>query len=155
MTFNGPINGGTFSTGVINNTTYNGESSSKSRKRIHEEAQWFGDDSYESVEGEGNLGGHQSGVGVQWLKFIKEHHNVFRPYSPEANNIIRSGKGISPRPYLDRDLYNEHVERHEIESYQIPLLLREHLHAATNTDDLGQFKKEIRRISALILTNEN
>ncbi|KAG1468825.1 hypothetical protein G6F56_003613 [Rhizopus delemar] len=55
---------------------------------------------------------------------------------------------------IHRDLYNVHVDRHEIESYQIPLLLREHLHAATNTDDLGQFKKEIRRISALILTNE-
>jgi hypothetical protein len=30
--------------------------------------------------------------------------------SPESNNIIRSGNGISPRPYLDRDLYNRHME---------------------------------------------
>lgn len=58
---------------------------------------------------------------------------LFLYISPEANNIIRSGKGISPRPYLDRNLYNKHMDNHEIEKYPLPSLLRDHLNAAINT----------------------
>lgn len=31
-------------------------------------------------------------------------------FSPEVNNVIRSGKGISHKPHLDRNLYNKHME---------------------------------------------
>ncbi|KAG1043407.1 hypothetical protein G6F43_011657 [Rhizopus delemar] len=79
----------------MNNTTFNG-----SHKRSCEGDQGFGDDPEESDERKISLEGHEPGVRIQWLKFIKEHHAAFHPYSPEVNNIIRSGKGISPRPYL-------------------------------------------------------
>lgn len=49
--------------------------------------------------------------------------------SPEANNIIRSGKGVSPKPYLDRDLYNKHVETQCIEGYPMPQTFHEYIDA--------------------------
>lgn len=74
--------------------------------------------------------------------------------SPESNNTIRSGNGISPRPYLDRDLYNRHMENHEVEEYPLPPTLCKHLDAAIDSDNLIQFKKEMRKVSALISLNE-
>lgn len=53
--------------------------------------------------------------------------------SPESNNTIRSGNGISPRPYLDRDLYNRHMENHEVEEYPLPPTLCKHLDAAIDS----------------------
>ena len=50
--------------------------------------------------------------------------------SPEANNIVRSGNGISPRPYLDRDLYHKHIGNCEVEEYPLLPMLCEHLDAA-------------------------
>lgn len=40
--------------------------------------------------------------------------------SPEAHKIIRYGKGVSPRPLLDRSLYNKHLESHVVEEYPLP-----------------------------------
>lgn len=53
--------------------------------------------------------------------------------SPEANNIVRSGDGISPRPYLDRDLYHKHMGNYEVEEYPLPPILCEHLDAAIDS----------------------
>lgn len=40
--------------------------------------------------------------------------------SPEAHNIIRCGKGVSPRPSLDRSIYNKHLESHAVKEYPLP-----------------------------------
>ncbi|CAO3679486.1 unnamed protein product [Rhizopus stolonifer] len=46
------------------------------------------------------------------------------------------------------------MENHEVEEYPLPPTLCEHLDAAIDSDNLIQFKKEMRNISALILLNE-
>lgn len=40
--------------------------------------------------------------------------------SPAAHNIIRCGKEISSRPFLDEILYNDHLNTHLINEFPIP-----------------------------------
>lgn len=55
--------------------------------------------------------------------------NIFLSYSPEANGVIRSGKGVSPRPHLDHDLYNKHMEARCTECSSIPENFRQYIDA--------------------------
>ncbi|KAI7905809.1 uncharacterized protein BX663DRAFT_500982 [Cokeromyces recurvatus] len=146
--FNGPINGGT-----INATVNN----SSDDKRIYEEQQnsveRF-DEQESSANNQENLDEHEPSIGTEWLRFIKKHQLLFHPFSPVANNIIRSGDGISPRPYLDRSLYEKHMESHDVEQYTLPTVLCDHLDPAIDATDLVEFKKEIRKLSVLILKEE-
>ncbi|KAG1053460.1 hypothetical protein G6F43_004462 [Rhizopus delemar] len=43
---------------------------------------------------------------------MKKRTLLFERIGPESHNIIRCGKGISPRPTLDRDIYKRHGEGH-------------------------------------------
>lgn len=53
---------------------------------------------------------------------------MLSPYfSPEANNIIRSGKGVSPKPYLDRDLYNKHMEARKTPDNPMPQVFHKYI----------------------------
>lgn len=49
--------------------------------------------------------------------------------SPEANNIVRSGNGVSPKPYLDRDLYNKHMKARIIYTQPIPHVFHKYIDA--------------------------
>ncbi|KAI9258437.1 hypothetical protein EDC94DRAFT_660985 [Helicostylum pulchrum] len=84
---------------------------------------------------------YKSSIGIEWLKFIKKQQSIFHPLSPEANNIFRSGNGISPKPYLDRDLYVNHLESHAADNYPLPTVLRD-------VADLADLKNEIMATSA-------
>ncbi|KAI9485358.1 MAG: hypothetical protein EXX96DRAFT_624831 [Benjaminiella poitrasii] len=70
--------------------------------------------------------------------------------SPESNNSITCKNGISPRPYLDRDLYNRHIENHKVEKYPLPSTLYKYL----DTDSLIQFKKEMRKNSSINIVKQ-
>ncbi|KAG1139547.1 hypothetical protein G6F37_005795 [Rhizopus arrhizus] len=107
-----------------------------------------------SANNQENLDELEPSIGIEWLKFIKKHQSVFHPFSPAANCIIRSGNGISPRPDLDRDLYEKHMKSHGVEQYTLPTVLRDHLDPAIDANNLVEFKKEIRKISALTLREE-
>ncbi|KAG0754969.1 hypothetical protein G6F57_012931 [Rhizopus arrhizus] len=107
-----------------------------------------------SANNQENLDELEPSIGIEWLKFIKKHQSVFHPFSPAANCIIRSGNGISRRPDLDRDLYEKHMESHDVEQYTLPTVLRDHLDPAIDANNLVEFKKEIRKILALILREE-
>ncbi|RCH88661.1 hypothetical protein CU098_005447, partial [Rhizopus stolonifer] len=90
----------------------------------------------------------QPSVWVDWLNLLANHEATFHPYSPEANNIIRSGKGISPKPYLDRELYTKHMENcDETSDSIIPEAFIEFIDATVGCDDLVQFKHEIRKLT--------
>lgn len=55
------------------------------------------------------------------IKLLSNQWSYFSSFiSPEANNIIRSGKGVSSKPYLDKDLYTRHMENHSHALHTIP-----------------------------------
>lgn len=43
---------------------------------------------------------------------------------------------------------------HDVEQYTLPTVWRDHLDPATDTTNLVEFKKEIRKVSVLILREE-
>ncbi|KAG0938477.1 hypothetical protein G6F57_006685 [Rhizopus arrhizus] len=88
------------------------------------------------------------------LKKLRRENNFLDPVDEKESVRYQSGNGISPRPYLDRDLYNRHMENHEVEEYPLPPTLCKHLDAAIDSDNLIQFKKEMRKVLALISLNE-
>lgn len=47
----------------------------------------------------------------KWDSFLN-NKETFHPYSPEYHRVIRSGKSVSPKPFLDEILYNQHVGEH-------------------------------------------
>ncbi|KAG2236914.1 hypothetical protein INT48_001983, partial [Thamnidium elegans] len=85
-----------------------------------------------------------------WPNFLEHHKSAFHPYSPEANNIIRAGNGISSKPYLDRNLYNRHLEGNNVQSFTIPDVFQQHIDSVVNCNALSQFKKNIREFSMFI-----
>ncbi|KAI9476597.1 MAG: hypothetical protein EXX96DRAFT_652202 [Benjaminiella poitrasii] len=56
----------------------------------------------------------ESNVWKNWFRFLNAEKNStnFHPFSPEKHKIVRCGHGISPRPYLDPNLYKKHLKRH-------------------------------------------
>ncbi|KAI8097849.1 uncharacterized protein B0P05DRAFT_601512 [Gilbertella persicaria] len=94
-------------------------------------------------------------VWVDWLKFLKNHENAFHPYSPEANNIIRSGIGISPKPYLDRDIYRRHMQRRAEMPDSIPQAFHQYIDKYIESNDIMQAKKQIEALTLYLLTNED
>ncbi|KAG1141016.1 hypothetical protein G6F37_005338 [Rhizopus arrhizus] len=78
-----------------------------------------------------------------WLKYVNSNANAFHPY--------RSGKGVSPRPYLDHDLYNKHVEAHSTENYHAPESHHEFIDIFVDSSDLREAKKVIRTLSSFLL----
>ncbi|KAI7900449.1 uncharacterized protein BX663DRAFT_517665 [Cokeromyces recurvatus] len=82
------------------------------------------------------------------------HESAFHPYSPEANNIIRSGNGVSPKPYLDRDLYNKHMKARAIDTQPIPHAFHKYIDAYIDSNNFAKAKKEIRSLSLLLSMEE-
>jgi hypothetical protein len=40
--------------------------------------------------------------------------------SPENHNVIRCGKNVSPRPNLDKNIYNDYLKNPEEKIYELP-----------------------------------
>ncbi|ORE08413.1 hypothetical protein BCV72DRAFT_225173 [Rhizopus microsporus var. microsporus] len=91
-------------------------------------------------------------VWLDWLKFLSNNKIAFHPFSPEANNIIRSGKGISSKPYLDKDLYARHLENHNHALHTIPEIFFKFIDAVVSCDDLRQFKSKAREVTLYIVS---
>ncbi|KAG0751708.1 hypothetical protein G6F24_014095 [Rhizopus arrhizus] len=89
-----------------------------------------------------------------WLPYLEMHASAFHPYSPEANNIVRSGNGVSPKPYLDRDLYNKHMKARIIYTQPIPHVFHKYIDAYIDSDNLAKAKKEIRSLTLLLSMEE-
>lgn len=70
----------------------------------------------------------------------------FHPYSPEYHRIIRSGKIVSHKPYLDKELYTSHVNEHEDKEYTLPVVCAPYILKVIRQDDLKSFKKAIRAV---------
>ncbi|KAG1165664.1 hypothetical protein G6F36_013251 [Rhizopus arrhizus] len=94
-----------------------------------------------------------------WLDFhhhIQSNAEAFHPYSLEANNIVRSGKGVSPRPYLDRGLYNKHMEaRSTQEVNAMPEVFHQYIDGYIDSDNFKAAKKSIKPLSLLLAMNED
>ncbi|KAG1449113.1 hypothetical protein G6F46_001409 [Rhizopus delemar] len=75
--------------------------------------------------------------------------------SPEAHNIIRCGKGVSPRPSLDRSIYNKHLESHAVKEYPLPASCIKYIDAVIDSEDLIKFKKEIKRLTSGVEDGED
>lgn len=135
----GPIYGGTVNA-TVNNAVSNAEGSGSRPEPV--------------MNNERDVDEIPASIGKEWLRFIEKHQTVFHPFSPVANKIIRSGSGISPRPYLDRDLYYKHLEEHEVEQYPLPAYIQEKINPAIDANGLSEYKRELRKISALLLEDE-
>ncbi|KAG1167128.1 hypothetical protein G6F47_011510 [Rhizopus delemar] len=94
----------------------------------------------------------QQSVWLDWLKFLINHKATFHPFSPEANNIIRSGKGVSSKPYLDKDLYTRHMENHSHALHTIPKAFFKFIDVVVDCDDLSQFKNKVREVTMHIVS---
>ncbi|KAI8334043.1 hypothetical protein BD560DRAFT_414768 [Blakeslea trispora] len=94
-------------------------------------------------------------VWLDWINYLESRASLFHPYSPEANNIIRSGKGISPRPHLDRDIYERHIIKKITEEGLIPKIYQIFIDQYIDSDDLASGKKVIRSLSKKIALTED
>ncbi|PHZ12770.1 uncharacterized protein RHIMIDRAFT_136848 [Rhizopus microsporus ATCC 52813] len=86
---------------------------------------------------------------------MRSHADTFHPFSPEANNIIRSGNGISPNPNLDRDIYNKHMKNRIIKGNQMPQTFHTYIDKYVDSDDLLLAKKVIKSLSLFLLTEKD
>ncbi|CAO3640891.1 unnamed protein product [Mucor hiemalis] len=98
---------------------------------------------------------HETSIVLEWLRFIRKHKSAFHPFTPAANYVIKSGNGISPRPYSDRDLYEKHSNSHDLGLHAVPDILCSNLDSAIDTTFLIDFKKEVRKFSVLITKSED
>ncbi|EIE76042.1 hypothetical protein RO3G_00746 [Rhizopus delemar RA 99-880] len=80
----------------------------------------------------------------------KEESVNIRKKPPEANGVIRSGKGVSPRPHLDHDLYNKHMEARCTECSSIPENFRQYIDAFAESENFLGVKKEVRSLSSFL-----
>ncbi|KAI8346388.1 hypothetical protein EDC96DRAFT_521552 [Choanephora cucurbitarum] len=94
-------------------------------------------------------------VWLDWINYLESRASLFHPYSPEANNIIRSGKGISPRPHLDRDIYERHMIKKITEEGLVPKIYQIFIDQYIESDDLASGKKVIRSLSKKIALTED
>ncbi|KAI8094450.1 hypothetical protein BDF21DRAFT_436294 [Thamnidium elegans] len=139
VTINGTMNVDTFNSIIGDKVHYiNTENSSKRKFEAEERKD---EDDNENKE---------PSIWKDWLNFLEHHKSAFHPYSPEANNIIRAGNGISSKPYLDRNLYNRHLEGNNVQSFTIPDVFQQHIDSVVNCNALSQFKKNIREFSMFI-----
>jgi hypothetical protein len=81
----------------------------------------------------------------KWNKFL-ENRNNFHPYSPEYHRIIRSGQIVSHLPYLDPEIYLDHVAQHKHHEYPFPENCRSYINNVMDQNDIKEYKKAIRKV---------
>lgn len=95
-------------------------------------------------EFEGNTEEINSILG-KWNKFLENKEN-FHPFSPEYHHVIRCGKTVSYRPFLNKELYDQHVSQHEEKEYLLPEVCMSYIDNIMNQHDLKKYRKAIRNV---------
>ncbi|CAO3704074.1 unnamed protein product [Rhizopus stolonifer] len=87
-----------------------------------------------------------SGLWKDWMNFIQDEENVenFHAYSPENHGVIRCGRGVSPKPNLDDEIYNRHIELHVNNEYIIPDITKDYLNGVIDSTSLAEFRKKAK-----------
>ncbi|KAG1631872.1 hypothetical protein G6F44_010886 [Rhizopus delemar] len=83
-----------------------------------------------------------------FVEFLENQDNVqkFHPYSPEYHGVIRCGRGVSPKPNLNEELYERLLQAHVDTTYKLPAYTDDYIRGVVNSDNLMQFKRSIRAI---------
>ncbi|KAL9551135.1 hypothetical protein PS6_005149 [Mucor atramentarius] len=89
-----------------------------------------------------------------WLKFLDEKEKDFHPFSPVSHRIVRCGKGISPRPYLNRALYNRHLATFQSENHALPSDCVVYMNSVIDSEDLAYFKAAMKSIPSDCVESE-
>ncbi|KAG1560891.1 hypothetical protein G6F49_002300 [Rhizopus delemar] len=89
-----------------------------------------------------------SGLWEDWVNFMLDEGNVesFHAYSPENHGVIRCGRGVSPKPNLDDEIYNRHIELHVDNEYVIPDITKDYLNGVIDSSNLEEFRKKVKEI---------
>ncbi|KAI7906348.1 uncharacterized protein BX663DRAFT_189985 [Cokeromyces recurvatus] len=90
----------------------------------------------------------------KWDKFL-ENKESFHLYSPEYHRIIRGEKIVSSKPFLDKDLYNQHINEHKDVEYVIPEACMPYIANVIKQDDLDSYRKAIRAVPEANNEDEN
>ncbi|OBZ82243.1 hypothetical protein A0J61_09710 [Choanephora cucurbitarum] len=101
-------------------------------------------------EEKGNTAAEKNQDNSLWFDWIAFLHNAkdLHPYSLESHNVIRCGKSVSPRPFLNRRIYKAHINQHEATN-STPVLSKNLINYVSNVidcDDLKEFRKSIRKL---------
>ncbi|ORE07688.1 hypothetical protein BCV72DRAFT_241093 [Rhizopus microsporus var. microsporus] len=160
VVISGNMNEGTINNNSINNSEvrFTSDSSVKDKvlKRIYQEEKEGSDK--EEEEQRMQVSG--------WTGLTTCEVMPIRFTLSEANNIIRSGNGISPNPNLDRDIYNKHMKNRIIKGNQMPQTFHTYIDKYVDSvtiycvthwhrDDLLLAKKVIKSLSLFLLTEKD
>ncbi|KAG0945455.1 hypothetical protein G6F57_003976 [Rhizopus arrhizus] len=121
----------------------NGKGKGSKRKQEDTDEEEDADEEEDEKEDDDSKEEDKPNIWSDWLKYVNSNANAFHPY--------RSGKGVSPRPYLDRDLYNKHMEAHSTENYRVPESHHKFIDTFVDSSDLREAKKVIRTLSSFLL----
>ncbi|KAG1332846.1 hypothetical protein G6F62_007045 [Rhizopus arrhizus] len=155
MNFSNPINGGTIDNINSSNVYFSNETNSNRNLKRKNEAEK--DNANEELKQKQDVMNVEPAVPSVWLDFshyIQSHAEVFHPYSLEANKIIRSGKGVSPKPYLDRVMYNKHMKSRDTKANAMPQSFHQYIDEYIDSVELTMAKKKIKPLSLLLAMNE-
>ncbi|GAA5816115.1 hypothetical protein MFLAVUS_009638 [Mucor flavus] len=87
------------------------------------------------------------------------NHSEVRFQNNEIKLMLKkfqvSGKGVSPKPHLDRDLYNKHMEARNTTENTMPQIFHQYIDKFINSNDLKKAKKNIRSLSLLLLSEDD
>ncbi|KAL9537076.1 hypothetical protein MBANPS3_012106 [Mucor bainieri] len=126
-----------------NNVVIESTTTDMLRKRKHgddESEKSESDDDQDEDEGDSEA----DSIWREWLRFLKQRKGDFHPYSPASHKIVRCGKGVSPRPYLDRKLYNRHLATFTSETHALPANCVPYMDKVIDSEDLESFKKALK-----------
>lgn len=62
---------------------------------------------------------------------------------------------MSFRPYLDKEIYNRHLDGHATETHQMPNIFCSYIDSVLESENIKQLKKELRAVFVDLESNEN
>ncbi|KAL9553165.1 hypothetical protein MBANPS3_003415 [Mucor bainieri] len=86
-------------------------------------------------------------VWKDWITYIDSNLNNFHPYSLQANEVIRAGKGVSGRPGLDPEIYQAHQREMPASEFALPPALKPYIIAFVTADDQESTTKVLNSLS--------
>ncbi|CAO3649580.1 unnamed protein product [Cunninghamella blakesleeana] len=126
----------------VNNSTNNKHHQNKKQKTDAQVAEEEDDQKEYTIEEIWN----------EWIEFLSQakDSNSIHKYSPEKHGIIQCGKGISPRPGLNRDIYYNFMK--QVDCGNIPLNLndlKEYVDSVVDSDSIHDMKRTLNSISSV------
>lgn len=77
---------------------------------------------------------------------LRKKKRNFPPYSLVDHGVIRCGEGVSPRPYLDEELYSSHLSTHKKVAFPIPTECAEYMDKVIDSTNLASYKKAMNSV---------